>query len=1081
MQDDKTDTTKGDDRTNVMNNMLDLAMRDPCRISAMARILDVLSRSSTKACTVIQNTVRLWMSKRRTAACQIQRASRLWKFVRKREHAVHLIAWAWRQRSGKRMVYLDQQKENAAVLIQRWHRSRIIKIGFAMLLMMKKFNASLGIHEIPKFDESDQLPANNSTRNIDDAPKQAVIDSLWTLGETFGIYASDAGAVNSSFEFYHSGMCIRRQDVLTWLLDIIEDPCFEMDIKPLCLSLIYVSLWVQVDGESNPRNKIPLSEEFLERLKNTCIANLSSRHWGIFRGSMQALMELSNLVDLDLSKPVLKRLISFLNHWYVTQSPVLQEYTHSFKTKELFLNWGASIAWHTLRVIEGARKNMTWDELQSCGYFRMVHLILSANCGPDRDRAAFVAANLWDEWPCGEVRFQKALKAEVESWLKSSSLVNIVMREQGVQFLLRGVELVSTPLGAPGEKLMVILPGRSKDDLQFCNHVAKFITDIFVAGLSSPVYMSIAIAGFRCKVGPGCFDRKIEWARRGAENYTTCSGCFAGDSGSALASLIDDLALGEALNRGRTKTCQLVALYVLQGMSCEEILRVVPLDAYSDALKLNSEALHGAWFSRPKPTDSRLHVLFAHCAVTVDDTKCLIRCPRDLKALVSEGQTLLHTACRFGSVKACEFLLEKGFSPLDKNSDGDDALIIAKRFRHPPCVKLLASAARKFEISLDELVVSIEGKAVQQPTPSKSSKRKKRRNKGTSSKQDEAIMDNNERQKAIGDTTPYCQKDTFDINLNKPICSEIYTIYESISKHDNIAQLEYDGQGETIRIAGVNGTILDLLPSLYALPMRTRKDMCLHLLKGVDAFHSAGFVHYNVTPSNVFYRSLLDPGHYIIKVGPVDVRSSPPPDPSAGLFYPQRTWDRPTNPQSDLFAVGCIISMVVCGHHIFGLEYKDQIVNWKEKNLFNSLLLQKESMEFDDLVRRMIKGSYNSTKDCLSHPVFWDGKRRFLYVSELFRMQRHQQLPPDETLGLGRDWRTILPRDGLLSRHLNAGISTYDRSPKELLRLLRNFFQHPPENTKEPLSIASEELLACFPNLFPSLYFVFGEWDNVVG
>jgi hypothetical protein len=35
-------------------------------------------------------------------------------------------------------------------------------------------------------------------------------------------------------------------------------------------------------------------------------------------------------------------------------------------------------------------------------------------------------------------------------------------------------------------------------------------TDIFVGGLSSPTYMTTAIAMFRDRVGPDCFDHKIE-------------------------------------------------------------------------------------------------------------------------------------------------------------------------------------------------------------------------------------------------------------------------------------------------------------------------------------------------------------------------------------------------------------------------------------------------------------------------------------------------------------------------------------------------------------------------------------------
>ena len=140
-----------------------------------------------------------------------------------------------------------------------------------------------------------------------------------------------------------------------------------------------------------------------------------------------------------------------------------------------------------------------------------------------------------------------------------------------------------------------------------------------------------------------------------------------------------------------------------------------------------------------------------------------------------------------------------------------------------------------------------------------------------------------------------------------------------------------------------------------------------------------------------------------------------------------------------------------------------------------STLLKRVSSEAFDLIRRMVL-QQPSTEDCLDHPFFWSPKQRFAYVSELVRNGKHLQLPRGETLGLGTsDWRNRIPRAGLLTAHmLENRAASYHKSPKDLLRLMRNFYQHPPlQVADDPLVVAAKEL-KCFDVLFISLHSIFG-------
>jgi hypothetical protein len=117
------------------------------------------------------------------------------------------------------------------------------------------------------------------------------------------------------------------------------------------------------------------------------------------------------------------------------------------------------------------------------------------------------------------------------------------------------------------------------------------------------------------------------------------------------------------------------------------------------------------------------------------------------------------------------------------------------------------------------------------------------------------------------------------------------------------------------------------------------------------------------------------------------------------------------------------------------------------------------------------------TTECINHPLFWRAKDRFLYISELVRAEKHIQLPMDATLGIRRDSRTQL-HSGLLFEHMRTSKDRahYGSHPRELLRMLQNFYQHPPHlEGDDPITEAAEELKR-LPGLllFLSLYWIFG-------
>ena len=234
-------------------------------------------------------------------------------------------------------------------------------------------------------------------------------------------------------------------------------------------------------------------------------------------------------------------------------------------------------------------------------------------------------------------------------------------------------------------------------------------------------------------------------------------------------------------------------------------------------------------------------------------------------------------------------------------------------------------------------------------------------------------------------------------------------------------------------------------------------------------------VHGNIDTFNIFYT--ISPDMLVtIKLGPVaDRKCLSRISQSRNIFYTSLPSSLlASDTAADIAAAGCIISLLLCGHHPYGLESSDQERNMQRRMMFNKSVLKRVSIEACDLVERMVEGSVGADT-CVGHPVFWKPKKRLAYVSELVRTGKHLCLPSDEKLGLGSNWRCKLQRDGVLLQHLKSSPSSYGCNPSDFLRLCRNFYQHPPKNYsgRDPFDDAILDLEK-FPSLFLDLYTIFG-------
>jgi len=502
---------------------------------------------------------------------------------------------------------------------------------------------------------------------------------------------------------------------------------------------------------------------------------------------------------------------------------------------------------------------------------------------------------------------------------------------------------------------------------------------------------------------------------------------------------------------------------------------------------------------------------FAHCAASCKLTECFDLYAGNLLSLVNElGNTVLHTAAKDGSTDTIVYLLKRGYATgiLITNNKGQNPIILAKQNKQHNCASLLEEAIQDRQ-DIDGLVALIENSTAstnQELDKKKKCKKKRSRNRCE--------------RKAKKSTTKFvCENDSFDLSLvpeestccnnanavikkddkvsNSPIhpkslkfrlkreiSKKIFSIHKEIAKCKNVIEIldyEEDGTFSILKIENVDGTLEGLLSlSIDELSISARLDICHQILNGLNILCGKDIVHGSISPNNIFVvRSGKGPCDLTAKIGLVcqneySTRNQTP----KGLFDPLSELEI-KGPDRDIFAAGCTFSLLLCGNHILGIDYSDQLLNAKNHCLKDTDWLKKcAGVEACDLIVTMVRDKEKIT-ECLSHPVFWKPSKRFLFISEIVRQKR--KLPIGESLRLGRDWRTKILPSGILSLYVNRHKNHYGRGSYDLLRMLRNFYQRPPDEPecKDCFLIALDELRV-FPFLFLDLRLIFGSFDDVV-
>lgn len=95
--------------------------------------------------------------------------------------------------------------------------------------------------------------------------------------------------------------------------------------------------------------------------------------------------------------------------------------------------------------------------------------------------------------------------------------------------------------------------------------------------------------------------------------------------------------------------------------------------------------------------------------------------------------------------------------------------------------------------------------------------------------------------------------------------------------------------------------------------------MCSQLLSGLRAVHYAGIVHQAIQPMNTFYCEAENGFRLMLGVSGLSVASTLQEE---GVFTSDGSR---SGTAADIFAAGCILSLIVSGQHIFGLQSEDQL------------------------------------------------------------------------------------------------------------------------------------------------------------
>lgn len=1056
--------------------LLGIALRNPTEIGVLRKLLDRASRTACVAATTVQKWTRIWIA-RRQAASFIQLAAR-------RRHRIVCCASGRIVRAWRRHARKGLEHRAACIITRRMRRlcltlQQLRCVHMLVLLASEAFNLGASTTQWESSDSSyDPLQETAAMAWQVDDQLSRIAGLLWTFAEQNKLLRTEDYSMTDVFDRCTGSMLNDYGARL--VLALMDASIVDLDTRLVCHCLMHGYIWSIV--ESNGNTKCGLTDEELEHVQDLCTRNLFARNWDVFRGALHVLSELRHLKKLRLSAATLQHLLGLLRPGSRCGRESLASPLSTRRGTVLF--WGTSVVFEIMHVLAACE---SWNALFEAGYLKSVLMIWSGLTDAD-DRAQCVVANVWDEWPTEEICFQSTLRSAVRSLITSENLIErYSFSELVILFILRGIQLQSTPFGK-GAKLQAYSRSDQGDRIA-CACLGKLLVEAFCSGHESRVYCEGAVKTFLAEFATESFREDVIIWREGNPDTEWC-GALVGQE--ALLSLLDHSQIPVNLRADSREANQLIALYTLRGLSFHQLLAVVTVDEYISALHRHPTALFGAWFEKDAASHPQLNVRLAHCAAATGQTTCLRACGGDLpgwsvtcqldQLQTADGSNLLHTAASHGSTESIKFLLRKGFSAASRNRKGDSPLSLASRASQKACVTLLEGAIRKRTV--EEQVADIESDAER---PSKQPFRKSTNpinvtlfvsdRPAAGSRVEQSSCNAVDASQAVpaGQGSP----DPLKVCQDRKAAMRTLKAHSQIPEHLQLIKIiasEFEGDVGVLSLEQTAGTLHELLPMIHKSKVDNRLDLCLQLLTGLQVVHTAGRCHLGIEPGNIFFAG-AKPDFFVLKLGLVGQAGvptfSPPTDSTEHLTLAQLA-------ATDIFACACVISLLVSGHHLFGMDAQEQLQNISTGTMTNISLLKRTSYEAYDLVQSMVLKQL-TVNECIAHPLFWPAKDRFLYVSELVRTERHLLLPSGEMLGLPADWRRHMQSSGLLYAYMVAKVEhsereqlRYGSQPKELLRLLRNFYQHPPRSEGgNPLAEAAEELKR-FRELFASLHVIFG-------
>ena len=899
------------------------------------------------------------------------------------------------------------------------------------------------------------------------------INVIWRAAdEAFGLLsASDAEARASEFSSPY-GQTLSPQ-FAGHVLAIMREASVDVETKMLCHGLMHIYCWNLAEHYSCSAER---SDIDLHQLHELCVKNLASRNWGIFRGALQVLRELGHLIKLDIPEAAMSKLLSSLNS---PSSPL----THSSALSRVFsndvraseegrseggtgakvLNWRTTFAFDALNVVQSY---CSWETLLQADYLKT---IIRVKARPDMDyRARLVAWSVWDAWPTEDIRFQKVLRDAVHALIHSENVFErYLFSEMTPFFLVHGICLAALDG-------VQTVQHDDKGAILCCRCLSKLLVDVICSCLPTGFHFQSVIDHLREQWGK--YTGTIFSPQLMNPQGWRLQGVLAGQD--ALLPLLDYYQLSVSLQASSRKEAQLMALYVCRGFSCDTLRSYVSLDIYIAALKRHPETIQGSWLP-PRDDRAELNSDLAHCAVATDSVHTIALYGGNLSCLLDEGgNTLLHTAASHGSICTLKWLLSRGMSVSCRNKKGEAPVAFARRSKHTECELLLE---RSWNASLR---CSLDMQPTIHPSTYHTTAASSLVNPVAEARSSEPSIYLAE---SLAPQVPQLASDApSSIRLGRTDMLIVFSEHSRVPSHCNVMRITESvmegGEVGVIRVEPVDGKLTELLrrihsdrlkPSAYLTIASFRLELCSQLLSGLQAVHRAGIVHHAIQPSNIFYCEAEAGIRLMLGVSGCAVASTLQDE---GVFTSGNS--RPGS-AGDVFAAGCVISLVISGQHIFGIQSNDQLQNIAHGLLANAADLKRVSHEAFDLVESMVLRQ-PTIEQCIAHPFFWNAKARLLYISEIVRTGRHLRLPSGERLGLGSDWRKQIPGRGVLNQHMaTSKASSYSDSPSDLLRMIRNFYQHCPhagtDDGGNALLISAADELKRFPGLFVYLHSTFGD------